>query len=356
MAVRSYHEEEKQRYTLRLRNMLEELPPFAEEFFRNLTQTTSARTRLGYAYDLKLFFTYLSEKHDSLKGKAVRTMTIADLDAITPEDIDKFMEYITYYTKANPNSPYGEMEYKNEEKGKARKLAAIRSLYKFFWKREKITKNPAALVDTPKIHDKTIVRLEVNEVASLLDAIESGSTLTEHQKAYHEKAMLRDLAIVTLLVGTGMRVSECVGIDVRDINFDVNGVKVTRKGGNEVMLYFGEEVREALLNYIAYRKDHPPKKEGDNALFLSSRGTRITVRAVENLVKKYSQATIQSKKISPHKLRSTYGTTLYQETGDIYLVADVLGHADVNTTKKHYAELTEERRKSAAKYIKLRKD
>ena len=89
---------------------------------------------------------------------------------------------------------------------------------------------------------------------------------------------------------------------------------------------------------------------------MSLQNKRISVRAVENLVKKYSKLVTNLKNITPHKLRSTYGTTLYQETGDIYLVADVLGHSDVNTTRKHYAALEDERRRRAAKVVKLRED
>jgi site-specific recombinase XerD len=94
----------------------------------------------------------------------------------------------------------------------------------------------------------------------------------------------------------------------------------------------------------------------ENALFLSMQKKRIAVRSVENLVKKYSRLVTPLKKITPHKLRSTYGTSLYKETGDIYLVADVLGHSDVNTTKKHYAALEDERRRSARNKVKLREE
>ncbi len=356
MAGKSYHEEEIQKNTIHLRALLEELPYFMEEFFRSIAQTTSVKTRIGYAYDLKLFFGFMLEKNKSLKGKSIETLEVSDLNEIDSEDIDRFMEYLTFYTKPDPYNPSIMLEYKNDEKGKARKLAAIRSMYKYFYKKKKVLANPAAIVDSPKIHDKKIVRLDVDEVATLLDEVEKGDNLTDRQKAFHEKEKLRDLAIISTLVGTGMRVSECVGINTDDLDFKQNGVKVTRKGGNQVVLYFGDEVREALLDYIEYRRNHPPKDENDKALFLSSRGTRITVRSVQNLVKKYSQSVIRLKKISPHKLRSTYGTNLYHETGDIYLVADVLGHADVNTTKKHYAEIEEDRRRSAAKYIKLRRD
>jgi site-specific recombinase XerD len=92
----------------------------------------------------------------------------------------------------------------------------------------------------------------------------------------------------------------------------------------------------------------------EDALFLSLQKKRLTTRAVENLTKKYAIGAAPLKHITPHKLRSTYGTNLYRESGDIYLVADVLGHADVNTTRKHYAAINEDRRRDAAKLVKLR--
>ena len=180
--------------------------------------------------------------------------------------------------------------------------------------------------------------------------------MTKGQKRFHGKTKVRDLAIMTLLLGTGIRVSECVGLDIDHVDFDNNGIKIIRKGGNEVVIYFGEEVRESLQDYIKERKGIIPLKGHENALFLSIQKRRISVRAVENLVKKYSSSVTKLKNITPHKLRSTYGTSLYRETGDIYLVADVLGHSDVNTTKKHYAAIEDSRRRSAANVVKLRED
>jgi site-specific recombinase XerD len=208
----------------------------------------------------------------------------------------------------------------------------------------------------PRIHDKNIVRLDVDEVSTLLDEVESGENLTKNQQRFHEKTKTRDIAIITLLLGTGIRVSECVGLDIDDVDFKNNGVKVHRKGGAEAVVYFGDEVRDALLSYMEERNMHTPAEGHANALFLSLQNKRIGVRAVENLVKKYSRLVTNLKNITPHKLRSTYGTNLYRETGDIYLVADVLGHKDVNTTKKHYAALEDDRRKDAAKYVHLRKN
>ncbi len=208
----------------------------------------------------------------------------------------------------------------------------------------------------PTIREKAIIRLEPDEVANLLDIVQSGQGLTDKQKAFHQKTQLRDLAILTLFLGTGIRISELVGIDMDDVNFTSNEFSVVRKGGNQDILVFGEEARAALLDYMLDREKMATEPGHEQALFLSLQRRRLTVRAVENLVKKYAQIAVPLKKISPHKLRSTYGTTLYRETGDIYLVADVLGHKDVNTTRKHYAAVSEDRRRLAAKVVKLRED
>lgn len=351
----TYHEEMKLKETKRLREIQRELPSFTQAFFRGISQSVSTKSRLGYAYDLRIFFRYLYEEHRTLGGVEAKDFPVERLNEVTAEDIDCFMEYLSYYIRTDYENPEGAAEIHNDEKGKSRKLAAVRSMFKFFYKKEKIAADPAALVDTPKIHEKTITRLDVNEVADFLDAVETGEKLSDRQKAFHERTKKRDLALTTLLLGTGMRVSECVGINIRDLDFQNNAVRVTRKGGNEAFLYFGDEVREALEDYLEERKNAVTKEEGEDALFLSSQGRRLNVRSVQNLVKKYSTG-VTVKNISPHKLRSTFGTNLYQETGDIYLVADALGHADVNTTRKHYAEVEEYRRRRATSKIKLRKD
>jgi site-specific recombinase XerD len=208
----------------------------------------------------------------------------------------------------------------------------------------------------PKLHEHEIIRLEPNEVATLLDQVEAGDKLTKSQLKYHEKTKLRDVALLTLLLGTGLRVSECVGIDIDDIDFENNGLNVHRKGGYNTIIYFPDEVRDALLDYLDQRKLIIPCEGSEKALFLSLQNKRITVRSVENLVKKYARNVTTLKKITPHKLRSTFGTNLYKESGDIYLVADVLGHKDVNTTRKHYAAQDDENRRRAAKMVKLREN
>jgi site-specific recombinase XerD len=345
----NYHEEINKKNILQLREILDTLPKFCGQFFRGIQEYTATRTRLAYAYDIRVFFEYLHDNNPVLNKTPIKQYSIDVLDQITRQDIEEYIDYCTYYIKDGK-------DIMNDERGKSRKLASLRSFYNYFFQNEMIQTNPAVLVKLPKLHEKEIVRLDPDEVAILLDNVESGDKLTKKQLQYHQKNKLRDIALLTLMLGTGIRVSECVGLDIQDVDFNNNGIKIRRKGGYEAVVYFGEEVELALLDYLEIRVNMPAVEGHEDALFLSMQNKRITVRAVENLVKKYSSTVTSLKKITPHKLRSTYGTSLYRETGDIYLVADVLGHKDVNTTRKHYAALEEDRRRKAAKAVTLREN
>jgi integrase/recombinase XerC len=353
MPKSNYQEEQNRKNTIKLRNLLDELPDFTYEFFRGIEQKTSSRTRIAYAYDLKVFFGFLFDEIQEFNDVTMKTITIADLQRLKPDHVEMYLDYLSYYITHTEGS---NIEHSNKERAKGRKLASLRTFYSYFYKKEKINYNPVILVDMPKLHDKHIVRLEANEVVDLLDVIESGETLSSKEKEFHAITKERDMAIATLLLGTGIRVSECVGLNMSDLDFSTNGLRIVRKGGNEAIIYFGQEVKEALLTYIDKRKLITPLQGNEDALFLSLQDKRLSVRSVQVLVKKYASQLSLLKKISPHKLRSTYGTALYQETGDIYLVADVLGHKDVNTTKKHYAEIEDERRRKAARAVVLRED
>lgn len=331
--------------TEKLRAVLLTLPRFCLDFFRGIETRTSLLTRINYAYDLRLFFGFL----ESELGRDISHMSAKDLQSIDINDFERFLEYLTLYYKDD------DTVVENGEKGLARKLSSVRSLYKYYYKKGVISANVTTKLETPKIHEKPIVRLENDEALSLLNIIESGTGLTPSQLKFHGKTKIRDLAIFTLFLTTGIRISELCALDVSDFDFKSCAFKVLRKGGNEVMLYFGDETKEALLRYIDERKESASFSQ-DSPMFLSIQGSRLSVRALQQLVKKYAGLAVPLKNISPHKLRSTYGTMLYEETGDIYLVADVLGHKDVNTTRKHYAAIDEQRRRSASGAVKIRKE
>lgn len=324
--------------------LLSELPLFCEDYLRGVENRTSTLTRLNYVYDLRIFFDFLSKR--KLRGKPMREITLEELESVTDSDLEIFLSYLSNYR-------FGEKRLSCNERAKARKLSTVRSMYKYFFNKGLIEVNNSSKVATPKLHEKEIVRLEGDEIPSLLDAAEYGSGLSSHASGYHERTKIRDCAILTLFLGTGIRISELVGLNDESIDFSNNSFVVTRKGGNKAILYFSEEVGDALAAYLAQKEEDPRVPPEEHALFLSLQYRRITVRAVENLVKKYAKIVSPLKKITPHKLRSTYGTALYRETGDIYIVADVLGHRDVNTTRKHYAAITEDHRRSVAGAVKL---
>ena len=317
---------------LKVREICQELPSYVQEFFLGIQMRTSSLTRLNYAYDIRIFYDYLL--HQKFRTyQVMREITLSDLDSVSAFDLELYLDYLSAYY-------YNGKKFQCGEKAKMRKLASLRTFFKYFFKKDLLKAN----------------------VSELLDTAEHGSIyLSAKQEAARKKSAMRDVAILTLFLGTGIRISELVGLDRKDIDFNNNAFTITRKGGNQSILYFSEEVAQALADYLAWIDEEIDKQTAfstkisdPNALFLSSQGNRISVRAVELLVKKYSVIASPLKKITPHKLRSTYGTELYRETQDIYVVADVLGHKDVNTTKKHYAAISDEIRRNASRKVKLR--
>ena len=326
--------------------LINELPPFCCDYFLAIDSQTSTLTRLNYAHDLKIFFYFLQNKKFN-GNKKIQEFVLTDLELVTSNDIEYFLSFLSHYR-------YGGRDHSCNDRAKARKLSSVRAMFKYFFNKGFISVDNSAKVATPKIHEKPIIRLDANEVFDIIDTAESGSGLTAHQIAYHQKNKVRDTAILMLFLGTGIRISELVGLNNGDLNFKDNSFIVTRKGGSKSILYFDDEVASALSRYLEQKENLSQNANESNALFLSSQMKRITVRAVENLVKKYAKIVSPLKKISPHKLRSTYGTQLYKAAGDIYIVADVLGHKGVNTTRKHYAAISDDNRRAVVGKVKLK--
>ena len=245
----TYHEQKDVENILRLREVLSTLPPFCRDYFRAIDTTTTTKTRISYAYDIRIFFQFLLDENPAFKDYKMTDFTVDVLDQIKALDLEEYQEYLKVYQA-------GDKTETNGERGLKRKISALRSFYAYYYRREMIETNPTVLIDVPKIHDKSIIRLDTDEVALLLDCIEHcGDQLTGQKRVYYEKNKERDLAIVTLLLGTGIRVSECVGLDIEDVDFKNNGIKVTRKGGNEMVVYFGPEVEKALKRYLEVREN-----------------------------------------------------------------------------------------------------
>jgi site-specific recombinase XerD len=332
------------------REILSKLPVFCDEFFIGIENQTTPLTRMNYAQDLKTFFYFLTSEIIDFRGKRPNELTLQDISKITATHLELYLDFLSgYYIDGK--------FFTNSNTSKGRKLAVIRSMLGYFYKKSELPENVSAKIATPKIREKEITRLEVDEVVKLLNSTDNPVNIfSKNMLAFNHETHRRDLAIFSLMLGTGIRVSECVGLNIDDIDFKTNGFRITRKGGAQTVLYFSDEVALALQDYLEERLVNKKVAPDEKALFLSLQNKRMCVRSIEKLVKKYAKVLFPLKHITPHKLRSTFGTNLYRETGDIYLVADVLGHKDVNTTRKHYAAISEDSRRNVAKIVKLRKD
>lgn len=335
------------------------LPKFLEKYFIAKSDLLPS-TLLNYATDLSVFFEWLTDYND-YNDIELRNLPFDSVKTVTSDDINVFIKgYLTKYEHE------GKI-YRNDYNGKARKLSSIKSMYKYFLINKDIEQDPSAIVELKAPSEHEIIYLQPNEVAELLDCIDYGENsssdecenINKRRNAWHEINRSRDLAIITMLLGTGMRVSELVGLDITDIDFEDGAIHITRKGHRRDTVYMGEEIEETLSDYLNNKRLSYHPDENEKALFLSLRHKRITVRSVEVLLKKYVAAALpyrSGEKISPHKMRSTFGTTLYKETGDIKLVADTLGHRNIATTQKHYAASDTEIKRSAFRNVRLRED
>jgi len=346
-----YYKEKNHSQKAKLAELLQELPQPARDFIYDKQISSQTSTLIAYCYDLLMFFRFLKDRNPYFRNIEIKNIRIEDLASLSSEDIVEYQRYLEF-------NIIGET-HENGKKAIARKMSPLRGMFQYQCEHEYLEKNPMLLVKLPRLKkDKNIVRMDNYEVRAVLNAIEYGNAqMTERQLKYCQKTRERDLAILTLMLNTGIRVSECAGLDIGDLDFIVNSLTIVRKGGAQDIIYFGDEVNSALQTYInGERNTVLPTDSKENALFLSLQKKRISVDAIENLVKKYARMVVPNKKITPHKLRSTYGTALYRETGDIRLVADVLGHENVNTTIDYYAAIDDEHKRLAAGAVDFKKD
>lgn len=332
----NYKEETQIKNQQKLNMLLEELPGFCRTYFNGRENRLSAVTAFSYASNLRIFFEYLHDNNGYFKNRAICTYTLDDIGLLHSEDIEEFAHWMRYHEKDG-------QVYKNSQATIEHYLSAISALYTYFIKRNHLSFNPVDAIDRSKKVKKKIIRLEGDEKQILIESVQHGTGLNDRQLKFHKKNAIRDTAIIQLFLDTGMRISELVGINLPDINFEKHCVSVIRKGGNQQFIYFSDEVETLLKDCINDRHSYFPLDE-EQALFLNRDGTRLSVRSVEILTKKYvSSSPIANNKITPHKLRSTFATDMLHATGDIELVSEQLGHSSLNTTKV-YADYNEDKR------------
>lgn len=352
MGIESQFYKEKQlNRKKKLRELEKELPPYVIPYLDDKELTSQINTVIAYTYDLLTFFRFLKEKNPLLKNTAVKDIPIEILEQLNFSDINDYQKFLSL----NDEGEY----HNNEERAIARRMAPLRGFFAHGCLNHYLCNDPTlGAAKRKKMPKKDIIRLDRDEVHEIINVVsKTNLTTSEHQRKSCERTQLRDTAIITLLLNTGIRVSECAGLDLDDMNYHDNSIRIVRKGGSEAHLYFNDDVLMAISNYVENERPLLLGPDSDEkALFISQKKNRLSVRAIEAMVKKFAIQAAPGKKISPHKMRSTYGTELYRDTGDIRLVSDVLGHKDINTTAKHYAAMEEDHRRMAARVELYKKD
>lgn len=355
----SYQEYSEKKDLIFIGDELKKLPASVKDFIEARAVNASAKTRVAFIIDLKRFFAWwinatlspsevtnkTPEQIEQYKADKQKSLTCDDLENITHHDINDFVTYL----QIDPDNS-------NSRSGVSRKLSSLSSYFGFLYKHDYIQVNPCDKVERPKLPtDSRIVRLTDEEVITVLDAIRTGcASFPEKQQKYLENTRARDYAIALLMLDTGIRVSECVGLDINDVNFNEKRIQITRKGGKKQYININDEVVDAIKQYLEIRSRCVCADDIDGrALFLSLQNKRLGRKSVEQMITKYATAAGVQKHITPHKLRKTYGTALYKESRDIYLVAGALGHSNVVTTTKHYVEQDEEQLREAADKIQF---
>ncbi len=314
----------------------EKLPIHTHTYIDNCVLSYQIGTALSYSQDLLYFYEYIHRYNPIIAKMKLEEIPQDIINQLTPQDINAYQSYLLMNRQLN-------------ERSTARKMASLRNYFAYEAKNDFIDEDiTLKAARNKKAKKKAITRLGQDDVKSLINVVENCEVQSEHAKVYAEATAKRDLAIITLLLNTGIRVSECAGIDIDDVDFNENTIKIVRKGGDESKLYINEIIRNTLKDYIINERPGLTETDDESALFISLKHNRMSVRSIQRMVEKYGKSSGLSNTLSPHKLRRTYGTALYNKTGDIYMVADVLGHKDINTTAKHYAAIDEEHKRQAA--------
>lgn len=308
---------------MRETEFIEEFPELIRNFanYKLVYQGCSQKTVDEYLFDLRTFCRYLKASRGGLpmSGEEFESIDITDLDAaffegVMTSEIYSFLSFT--YTKRE-----------NGVSARARKLSAIKGFYKYCTAKMMLFEvNPAINIETPKKKKTLPKHLSMEECVSLLDAVKNDET---------SKTRARDYCILTMFLNCGMRLSELAGISIPDMDTELRSLRVTGKGAKERIIYLNEACRDALGAYLPVRLATPVKTRGETALFLSSRGSRISVKTVQWMVKKYlGEAGLEYKNYSTHKLRHTAATLMYQSGQvDIRVLKDILGHEQLNTTQ-----------------------
>ena len=315
-----------------------QLPKFLRGFFSYLKGNVLPATRLAYLHDIRFFFRYLIEETDLTDAETADKIKLSELEQVKAVDVNMFIDFCRKYKVDTGNAIY---IYENSNKSLARKKSSVSVMFKQLYRDELLSKNITDSFDpirVPKPGEREIKALQDDEVMIMLDAVSTGTGLTDHERSYWEKTKKRDKAILILFLTYGLRLSELQQLNVSSFNFNRGEFKIYRKRGKESIMPLNNSATAVIHDYIDNERaaDSSLDEENRDALFLSLQGRRMTERQIRELVKKYTSIALKTTRragYSPHKLRATAATSLIGRGNSIFDVAALLDHEQVTTTQ-----------------------
>ncbi|ABR48687.1 phage integrase family protein [Alkaliphilus metalliredigens QYMF] len=320
-----------------------QLPPFMKDFFLYLKNGVALTTRLAYSEDVLFFCKYLVSHTELTDADHTTLIKIETFQQMTAKDINRYLgDFCSRYSIEKEES-IKIME--NHNRALARKKSSLAVLFKFLYRDGLIKQNISDGLNPirlPKPQPDAIKRLEIDEVARMIDCVDLGEAFTEKEKTYWQKTKLRDKAILMLFLTYGLRLSELEQLNISSFNFNRGEFKIYRKRGKETAMPINRTCETVIKEYMANERPQSSAldEEHKDALFLSLQRKRMTTRAIRNMVKKYTALVLDTTAkngYSPHKLRATAATSLIQQGFSIYDVQNLLDHDDVTTTQLYAA-------------------
>ena len=316
----------------------EQLPRFLRGFFAYLKGNVLPMSRFAYLNDIKFFCNYLVNETDITNAEDIANIKLADFNRIKAIDVNIYLDYCRKYTVERENDI---VVYENSNKTLARKKSSLSVMFKQLYRDELIERNITDGFDpirVPKAGEREIKALQDDEVMLMLDAVSTGSHLTEKERQYWEKTKKRDKAILILFLTYGLRLFELQQLNVSSFNFARGEFKIYRKRAKEAVMPLNESVTDVMLDYLENERasDDALDEIHKDALFLSLQGKRMTERQIRELVKKYTSIGLSTSRkagYSPHKLRATAATSLIGRGNSIFDVQALLDHEQVTTTQ-----------------------
>jgi site-specific recombinase XerD len=318
------------------------LPFYLNTYFTYLKSAVSLNTRLAYLRDIEFFFRYLTKETRLTEADEPGNVLLETLNRMTARDINYYIgEYCARYVLAGKENDY---LMENHNRSLSRKRSSLSVLFKFLYRESLIERNITDgfnPIKMPKPQPDAIKKLEIDEVATMLDAVETGKGLTEKELQYWEKTRRRDKAILMLFTTYGLRLSELEQLNLSSFHFARGEFKIYRKRGKEVNMPINRSIEAVLNDYIQLERGHiVTEPDHEDALFISLQGTRMTVKSIRQLVKKYTSIPLGTSRedgYSPHKLRATAASSLIEYGFSVYDVQNLLDHDNVTTTQLYAA-------------------